>query len=504
MKKIKTFTEFFNVEPIMENWSNLITESLDNKFTVVCVSVNSKNSTEIQYLRSACTSQGVNFIHIDFTKKHTFIKTVNGNCVLCDGEIMYELDKTKTVILKRHAHMSDTRVSHNLNILKNNDFLIINSTVSTQISSDKVRTLKKFDADHIPHPKSLILDESNIEDFDNTMSEFNVEFPVIAKVNRGSQGNGVFLFDNKQSLKGVAQYIISHQDGLPCNSIIVQEKIDAEYDLRIHVIRKESDPVFRTGDHYEVFAAMKRNKLHDDYRSNASLGAEYEYYKPKEDEIELAKKAAASMKCGWCGVDIIRDKNTNKLYVLEVNCTPSLKGISKVSPSDPATDVIRILKEAFERHGINSKKEKITLGYKETFYIDDFKIPLVGLLDTGNGSLTSLRVENIKVDKENKTVKWELLGKTFETKYDGLTSYRSSSGERVHQPTTRVNITHNGVTYKNIRIKLSDIKGNKHIDKRVLNINRDLLTKMNAVVDTSKKHVNDTMHDISSRTETIK
>jgi len=489
------------IKSISEFCGNLITEKhhiekdnfvgLNDKFVIVCVSSNPEKMYEIQYLRDACVKCGAEFIYVNLAKEENFVKVVDGDCVLCVGERMYKLDKNKTLIVKRHAHMKDANVTHNVSILAKNDFLIVNSSSSILLCSDKAKTTKKFIEDDISYPKSLILDKNNIDNFDSVMSNMKFEYPVIAKVNKGSQGNGVFLFDTPQSLKGVAQYIISPQEDLPCSSIIVQEKIDAEYDLRLHVLRKESDHIIRNGDKYEVFAAMKRKKLDNDYRSNVSLGSDYEEYEPTDDEKELAIKAAKSMGCIWCGVDLMRDKKTKKLYVLEVNCTPSLKGITNVSSKDPATEFVKAMKEAFMNSSDEkSSKEKMTLGYKEIFYINDFDMPLVGLLDTGNGSLTSLRVDDVKVNKEDNTVEWTLFGKKFKTKYDGDVKYTSSGGDRVSQPTTRIDITHNGVTYKNTRIKLSSIVGSKHKDKRVLNVNRKLLSKMNAIVDTSKKHVN--------------
>lgn len=465
------------------------------KFVVLCVSGNSEHMYEIQYLKNACVKCNAKFIYVNFAKEENFIKVIDGSCVLCMGDRMYQLERNNTLVIKRHAKMAMPNVAKNCRILSNNDFLVINTPASIKTSGDKALTIEKFNIDKVPQPKSLILNSKNIDDFDSVIKTIDFDFPVIAKVNKGSQGNGVFIFDTPQSLKGVAQYILSYSDVLDCTDIIVQEKIDSEYDLRLHVLRKESDPVYRSGDEYVVFAAMKRNKLSNDYRSNASLGAEYEYYEATEEEKKLAVAAAKSVRCAWCGVDIMKDKHTGKLYVIEVNSTPSLKGITAVAEKDPATEFIRNMKEAFGKSDDTSNdSEKIILGYREIFYINDFDKPLTALLDTGNGSLTSILVNDVKVNKEDGTVEWKLFGKKFKTKYDGDIGFRSSAGERVVQPTTRLDITHNGITYKNIRVKLSDIGDKRNINKS-MNISRDLLQKMNAVVDISKKHVNSKHHE---------
>lgn len=488
---IKNFDDFFKGQTrVNESAKPLFCKNSDC-FTVVCVSVNGSNSYEIQYLKRACEIHNSRFILADFTKKENFVKIIDGECVLCVGNVMYNLDKTKTIIVKRHAHMSNPLVSKNIDILVNNNFLIVNSKQSNSLCRDKEKTIKKLETDNISCPKYIVLNNENIGDFDKIISKLDVDFPVIAKIANGTQGNGVFMFDSPNSLKGVSQYILSHKEILGCGNIIVQELIKSDYDLRLHVLRTESDSTIRNGDNYTVFAAMKRKKLSNDYRSNVSLGSEYEMYEPESDEIELAKKAAKSVGCIWCGVDIMKDSETGKLYVIEINSTPSLKGISNVAKKDPATEFVGMLKQAFGIFDVETtKKEKQALGYKETFYINDFEKPLIALLDTGNGSLTSLRADDISVNKKEGFVEWTLFGKRFKTKYDGDVSYMSSSGNRVHQPTTRVDITHNGVKYENVRIKLSSITGHKHKDKRVLNINRDLMSKMNIVIDSSKKHVN--------------
>jgi len=495
MNYIKSYETVVGGNRVFEQSFDQDIENVDfnmssDQFVVLCVSGNSERMYEIQYLKNACAKCNARFIYVNFAKEDNFIKVIDGSCVLCMGDRMYKLEKNNTLVIKRHARMAVPSVKKNCKILSSNDFLVINTPSSIKTSGDKALTIEKFNIDKVPQPKSLILNSRNIDDFDAVIKTIDFDFPVIAKVNKGSQGNGVFLFDGPKSLKGVAQYILSNSDVLDCTDIIVQERIDADYDLRLHVLRKESDPVYRSGDKYVVFAAMKRKKLDNDYRSNASLGADYEYYEATEEEKKLAIEAAKSVRCAWCGVDIMKDKNTGKMYVIEVNSTPSLKGITAVSDKDPATEFIRNMKEAFGKNDETSNEpEKMVLGYREIFYINDFDKPLTALLDTGNGSLTSILANDVKVDKEEGTVEWTLFGKKFKTKYDGMVGFRSSAGERVEQPTTRIDITHNGVTYKNIRVKLSDI-GDKHNVNKSMNVCRDLLKKMNAVVDTSKKHVN--------------
>ena len=163
---------------------------------------------------------------------------------------------------------------------------------------------------------------------------------------------------------------------------------------------------------------------------------------------------------------------------------------SEIAKNDPTTKFIKSIKTSFLGHNENKpKKEKTLLGYCEIFYIKGLDIPLTALMDSGNATLTSLRVESAVVSKDKKTIKWKMLGKTFKTVYDGDVKFFSSAGTIVTQHTTKIDIIHNNIVYKNIRVKLSDIEGGIKKNRRALNISRDLLKKMNAVVDASLKYV---------------
>lgn len=460
------------------------------KITLVCVSINKRRTNEVLHLRKACEANGVEFIYANFENPDVTIRTEGGGCVLTVDGVSYMLSRANTIVVKRHARMSNEEVHKKFITFVENDYLIINSRESISVCRNKVLTAERLKEYGVSQPKFVAFGQDNIGNFDAIMDKADFDYPVIAKVNKGSQGNGVFIFDTKQSLKGVAEYIISKADVIPSDMIIVQERVDSDCDLRIHVLRTEKNPRISPNDEYIVLAAMQRNKIKGDYRSNVSLGAEFEPYIPKEDEIELAIKAAKAVGCIACGVDIMRDKKSGKLYVIEVNSTPSLDGISRVSEKDPATVLVKSLKDAFEKGRVKSdKKDEKRMGYKETFYIKGLDKPLVALIDSGNNSYTTILVDEFEVDKENGVVKWKLYGKKFKTKYEGDAEFFSAGGLKIQQPTTRVDLVHDGETFKNVKVKLSDVK--KRTDKgRDMNVGRKLLTKMNAVIIPSTKHLN--------------
>lgn len=483
------FSKPFAPEGSLSNDADI--EDLTDTITVVCVSVNRDDTNEIEHLKNACDANQVRFVRINLSKPENTIENRDGDCILTIGDKSYRVSKDKTIVMKRHARMGDSEVSKKFSLFNRNGFLVINSNNAIATCHDKIKTAEKLKEYGVSQPKFVALNKDNIDNFNEIMEAADFTYPIIAKVNNGTRGNGVFIFESPQSLKGVAQYIISKGDILPSNALIVQEKIESDYDLRIHVMRKERSTILSPSDKYIVYAAMRRNKMAGDYRSNVSLGADYEPHTPKDDEIALALEAARASGCIVCGVDIMRDKNTGKLYVIEINSTPSLHGISEVSEIDPATNFIKNLKEEFEKApvAVTEKRER-RMGHKETFYIDGLDKPLVAFIDSGNTSYTTVLASDVKVNKAEGTVEWVLHGKKFVTKYEGDAKFIAAGGKTLAQPTTTVDLIHNGETFKNVRIKLADKKNRTKLT-RDMNVGLKLLTKMNAVIVPSEKYIND-------------
>ena len=82
----------------------------------------------------------------------------------------------------------------------------------------------------------------------------------------------------------------------------------------------------------EIIAAMKRNVISGDIRSNASLGAKTEKIELTQIEKETSIKVTELVDGDLVGVDLLPTKNRekDKPYILEVNGTPGLGGIEDV------------------------------------------------------------------------------------------------------------------------------------------------------------------------------
>jgi len=154
----------------------------------------------------------------------------------------------------------------------------------------------------------------------------------------------------------------------------------------------------------EIVGAMKRNKITDDFRSNASQGATVELITLTELEKQECLKAAKGVNGQWCGVDFIPADNRDKdvPYILEVNHSAGSKAISEALEEDITKMVLKLY---FDRD--MWRKEPKQCGVLETFEVDG--AVLTGKLDTGNStSVCSLHADDVEV--KGKKVTWTMNG----------------------------------------------------------------------------------------------
>jgi len=152
--------------------------------------------------------------------------------------------------------------------------------------------------------------------------------PLVLKLLESAQGKGVVLAETRKA----AESVVSAFRRLDAN-FLVQEFIEeaAGSDVRCLVIGKK------------VVAAMQRRAADDDFRSNLHQGGQATMVRLSPGERRIAIRAARAMKLNVAGVDLLRAKNGPK--VLEVNSSPGLQGIEKVSGKDIAGMIIDYLSE---------------------------------------------------------------------------------------------------------------------------------------------------------------
>lgn len=199
---------------------------------------------------------------------------------------------------------------------------VLNHSSAFALARDKWRTLQKLAEHNLPVPNTnlaghLVSVKSQLNQFD---------FPVISKVLNSSQGNGVMLFDSSSNAQSVLSTLNQLSQPYLCQQFIHESK---GQDIRAFVIGNE------------VVAAMSRTSVTGDFRANIHQGGMAQAVKLTREEKALAVKAAQAIGLEVAGVDFIRSEH--RLFILEVNASPGLEGIEKVSKSDIAGAIVDYL-----------------------------------------------------------------------------------------------------------------------------------------------------------------
>ena len=264
-----------------------------------------------------------------------------------------------------------------------------NTRECIEVCCDKFRTYLRLQEIGMNQPKTVLIPNDSNEAVDAAHEALDNKFPMILKTLSGSKGVGVLLIETERSLQSQVSLIYKID---PYTDILLQEYIESDYDVRCVIVNKE------------IVGAMKRNKITDDFRSNASLGAEVELIDMTELEKQECLKAAKGVNGQWVGVDFIPADNRDKdaPYILEVNHSAGSKAISEALEEDITKMVLKLY---FDRS--IWRKEPKQCGVLETFEVDG--TVLTGKLDTGNStSVCSLHADDVEV--KGKKVTWTMNG----------------------------------------------------------------------------------------------
>jgi len=379
-----------------------------------------------------------------------------------------------TAILTRRGVVSSTHTRDIVSTLEDNGFFVVNTLDSIMACENKYVTSKLLMDAGIPVPKMAIIE--NEEKIDQGVKEVGGKFPVVIKLLSGSHGIGVSIVDSYGSLKSVLQTIWKLDKSI---EILIQEKIDSEYDLRIHVLTKKFNAPVPEDTDAVLLGYMRRNRVKKDFRTNYSLGGTVEKTKVTKEQEEIAINAARAIGCNWCGVDLIVDKKTGKNYVLEVNSSPGTQGLKKATGIDVVSDIVDFITD--KANWIRSKK---VVGFREVLHVEGVG-DIVAKFDTGNGSLScSMTYDKAELSDDEKVVKWELGGKKFTSKVIGFAN--AEVGDKVsRRPIIELGIQFAGKTYKDVHVSLVDRK-----DKSTkFLVNRKFMERIGCAVSPNKTFI---------------
>jgi ribosomal protein S6--L-glutamate ligase len=205
--------------------------------------------------------------------------------------------------------------------------------------------------------------------------------PCVAKLQRGSQGAGVFILNDElaasTSLRALEQ----------TNTDVVLTRFintgNPASDLRIITIGAETK-------NFKLFF-YKRFAIDSDFRSNYTISKKGEKVKITDEEKEMALSASRLLGGGVHGVDIMRDKTDgDKPYICEVNGCPGLSGIEAVTGENVAGAIIDYVLENYKRGGYrkNTNNQGAVNSSKETFSdsVKRFQEEFFGMIPGNNGT----------------------------------------------------------------------------------------------------------------------
>jgi ribosomal protein S6--L-glutamate ligase len=457
------------------DFTSFINEAKENgKVEILILSGNEKPSPTSKSFIEECEKQGMicNSVNVNNIKLE---KVFNGHLIrVGEGEDQKEIliRPENTAIIPRRGVVLNTYTKQVMRDLEDARYFCVNSLESIEICESKYLTSEVLEAEGLPVPRyALITGEENL---DQALEAVGGNFPVVLKLLSGTQGIGVSIVDSYASLKSVYQTIAKLA---PENEILIQEKIDADYDLRIQIIVKKFDPINPAKDNCVLLGSMKREAVEKDFRTNYSLGGKVSGYEISDEIKDIACKAANAVGCHWCGVDIMIDSKDGKPYILEVNSSPGTEGISKAIGRPIVDDVIDYV----------SDKKNWSYSKLEIGYLESIGIPTVGKMvakfDTGNGSSAcSIQADNAIED--DGFLLWNIGDSKFKSPIIGYTNTEVGR-DNEKRPIIELDVMFDGALVKGVKVA----PVNREAKSTPFLANRTLMKSLGVMVNPSKAFV---------------
>ncbi|AEV88373.1 30S ribosomal protein S6 modification protein [Actinoplanes sp. SE50] len=196
---------------------------------------------------------------------------------------------------------------------------VLNRPSAIEICNDKGLQALVFDRNGIAHPKTL-----HVFGFDQVRAAVEeVGWPAVVKPVSGSWGRGVTRLTDEA---GVAAWIGGRESVDAAGKafpVLIQAYIDKPgHDLRVLVVGDQPLVAFR--------------RVSQDWRTNTHLGATVERVEVTPEIAKLCRLVADALGDGFYGVDLVEDRSTGELLVLEVNASPDFARSSQVHGVDVA------------------------------------------------------------------------------------------------------------------------------------------------------------------------
>lgn len=198
-------------------------------------------------------------------------------------------------------------------------------------SRDKLRCLQLLSQAGVAVPRTGYAHSAQSTD---ELIELVGGAPLIVKLLKGTQGTGVILAENRKAAESIIDTFKHLRTGFLVQEYVSESKA---MDLRCFVVGED------------VAAAIVRQGIAGEFRSNLHRGGMATVANLSAAERTLAIRAAKSVGLNIAGVDILR--TSRGPVVLEINSSPGLEGVEKVTGLDVASRVIEFVESqlSYER-----------------------------------------------------------------------------------------------------------------------------------------------------------
>ncbi len=200
----------------------------------------------------------------------------------------------------------------------------VNSSHCVETVRDKLFTQQILAENNLPVPKTMLVKFPT----DVNFVEKYLNFPVVVKTLSGTQGNGVYLIENKHNFEDLMGFIEASKQN---TNIILQEYIASSHgrDLRVFVVGSR------------VVACMQRTSQGGAFKANFSRGANVTQYEITPEIEWLATETTRLLDLQIAGIDLLFDKD--HFLVCEANSSPGFKGIEKCCDIDIPHEIYKFI-----------------------------------------------------------------------------------------------------------------------------------------------------------------
>ena len=239
------------------------------------------------------------------------------DCLVRDGTVrMYDhrhgIDLKDANIVHFKNWMFDSEHAATLAAyLEHHQVTFFNSEVNAGLAWGKLAQMCRLAMSGLPVPPTYFAKKSRlIKAFERSELPEGFDFPLIVKADDGAKGNDNYLV--KTTREAVAVLSASEPD----KEFVVQTFLPNDGDYRFLFMGIDEPPL--------VFHRLAVAGSHLNNTSRGGQGTFIDAASLPPAYIDLARQAAMVLRREISGVDLIVDKHTKDVYVLEVNSTPAL------------------------------------------------------------------------------------------------------------------------------------------------------------------------------------